>query len=170
MTKRMTRTMADHAATMLAKIAYDEKIDKATKARKDFGDFLINKYVPKPVLDCAKEYDNCFDHYDAFFATANIKDSGWGNRKEIPTNLVNPVRRYITIEKSEFSHAGDLVAKEVELVRLKNEYITNVSDALVTLKTEARIKESFPEALPYLNFAETNLPAANYSKLRQLLK
>lgn len=168
MAKRMTRVMADHAAEECAKIAYDKKIERAEKARKDFGDELIKKYIPKPVLDCGKEFGECFESHNAFFA--RIERNGWDSRKEIPSNLINPTRKYLTISEPDFSKAKDLTSKQVGLVYAKRSYFQNVSDALVTLKTEARIKEQFPEALPYLNFAATNLPTANYSKLRQLLK
>lgn len=44
--------------------------------------------------------------------------------------------------------------------------------ALLALRTKQKIEESFPEALPYLDFddGKTNLPVPKYEELRNLLK
>ena len=168
MAKRITRVMADDAARKLAKIAYGQKIIDARKERKDFGDYLIKKYIPKPVLDCCNEFGDYFEKFNAFFVTAFVDD--WNMRREVPCNISNPTRKYIIAEKQDIFRDKELSTKIYDLEQLYNDYIGKVSDALYCLKSEVKIKEFFPEALPYLDFSETNLPSTNYSNLRQLLK
>lgn len=66
--------------------------------------------------------------------------------------------------------ANELSKNARNLNNDKGDYITKVSDALMQLRSEARIKEGFPEALPFLNFAETTMPAPQFDHLRKLLK
>lgn len=54
----------------------------------------------------------------------------------------------------------------------KQKYKEDVTAALWALRTKQKIEESFPEALPYLDFddGKTNLPVPKYEELRNLLK
>lgn len=164
----MTRFMADHAAEELAKIAFDEKIKKAEKERLGFGDDLVRKYVPKPILELGKEYRSFFTINNCIFC--HVESDGWGSSSYFSTNIENPTGKAVTISKSDYDKAKNLVRLCNELYDRKGDYQQQVSNALLNLKTEAKIKEQFPEALPFLNFTETNLPAVDYSNLRKLLK
>ena len=62
---------------------------------------------------------------------------------------------------------------ELEYRTIKNEkysYRSKVEDALYQLKTEAKIKQFFPEALPFINFSESSALVPNYDDLRSKLK
>ena len=169
MKKRITREMADDAAKELANIAYNIKIEKARMDRAEFGDVLINKYIPKPILDLGKEYSSYFERGSYIFAYIDSGDV-WSNREYFVSNIKNPITKAVTISKDDFSKASKLNRILNKLTASKNEYYTNVSDALMQLRTEVRIREQFPEALPYLNFTETSLPSRDYTNLRNLLK
>lgn len=166
--KRMNKEMAENAAEELAKIAFDKKIKEAKMALKDFGDTLAKKYFPAPLIACFKEYGKYFNsqHEIAIHSPEERFDN-----KYIFTNMEIPSQTfYPTVEKDEWKMAVRLKNNYNNLLNSRNNYVEKVTQALFTLKTHNKIKESFPEALPFINFTEETLPAANYTALRDLLK
>lgn len=75
---------------------------------------------------------------------------------------------------------SDINPMHIEALIALNELLTiaqawnkeDVTAALWALRTKQKIEESFPEALPYLDFddGKTNLPVPKYEELRNLLK
>lgn len=81
-------------------------------------------------------------------------------------------RKVFLIDNKTYNELKSLVDKRRNLFNRKQQYEEDVSEAIWALRTKRRIEESFPEALPYLDFddGKTNLPAPKYEELRNLLK
>ena len=134
-----------------------------------FGDSLVKKYYPAPLMARFKEYGKYFNSTriigihnsgEEFYRNMYVDTS-----EEIPCQTFYP-----NVEENEWKTASKLINDFNNLRKSKSEYVEKVTQALFTLKTYNKIKESFPEALPFINFTEETLPAANYTALRDLLK
>lgn len=148
--KQVTRAMADSAANELAKIAFDKKIEKAKKEERSFGDELIKKYIPQPILALGEEYSSFFIRRSPYIGIQS-GESGYYS-KYIYSNIQNPISdKYVLISQEDYLKANKLRSNVEKLQNDKRDYNVKVSDALMQLRSEARIKESFPEALPFLN-------------------
>lgn len=166
MGKRLTRAMADFAAGELAEIAFDKKIEEADSKMKEFGDKMILKYIPSPVIALAKEYTSLFYDNDNHISIGVPYKS-----LHLISNVMNPIsRKHFIISEEDYNVANELVMKCRDLKSRKEDYVQKVSDALMQLRTEARISQHFPEALPYLNFSDTTAIVPNYENLRMQLK
>lgn len=164
MAKQVTRSMADEAAKQLASQVFDKKIELAEQAERQFGDELIKKYIPAPILAVGVEYSSYFINKSKYLGFA----TSFGG--QIQSNIVNPIsNKYIQIEMEDYKHAKVLIDKRKKLQQNKGDYMSKVSDALLQLKSFKRIKENFPEALPFLNFAETTALIPQFTELRSLL-
>lgn len=164
MAKQVTRLMADEAAKQLASQVFDKKIELAEQAERQFGDDLIKKYIPAPILAVGMEYSSYFVNKAQYLGFA----TSFGGH--IQSNIVNPIsNKYIQIESEDYKQAKALINTRQNLQSDKENYISKVSDALLQLKSFKRIKENFPEALPYLNFAETTALIPQFTELRALL-
>lgn len=164
MAKQVTRSMADEAAKQLAGQVFDKKIELAEQAERQFGDELIKKYIPAPILAVGMEYDSYFINKSKYLGFATL----FGGH--IQSNIINPIsNKYIQIEPEDYKQAKTLIEARQKLQTSKDNYISKVSDALLQLKSFKRIKENFPEALPYLNFAETTALIPQFAELRALL-
>lgn len=167
--KQVTRAMADSAANELAKIAFNKKIEKAQKEECSFGDELIRKYIPQPILALGEEYSSFFIRRNSYIGIQS-GESGYYS-KLIHSNIQNPIsEKYVLVSQEDYLKANKLHGNVEKLQNDKRNYEAKVSDALMQLRSEARIKESFPEALPFLNFAETTMPVPQFNHLRELLK
>ena len=169
MSKRITKTMANAAATKLAENVYDEKIKNADESLKELVNKLYAKYVPAPVRQCAVEYKEYYSmHYDYVSFVTNECDGG-RNYKSLRLGFHVPCLNSIVVTAEDWKNL-DKAEKYASDLRVKKcEYVWNVTDALFNLRTEARVKEMFPEALPYLNFADTTALSLDLSKLRSVL-
>ena len=175
MSKRITKEMADDAAEELSEIAYGNKLESAISKNKDFVDSLIQKYVPKAVLACAKEYPRYF-HKSSHFDMNLENSSSYSNTLCQDCNYdegsyaINYYQGYTPISKEDHHKAYKLEIAVKELRKAKSDYEYKVSNALRMLQTEKRVKEQFPEALPYLNFTDSTALSLNLNNLRDLLK
>ena len=166
----MTRGMADKAAEELANVSFDKKLEKAKKEKLEFGDYLIKKYFPKPILDCQKEFHKFFKNNSYIHIHNDIVGGGWGSSDTASSTIECPTDVYIDVSNDDFKKAQKCYNTFHNLCSEKQGYISDVSDAFLTLRSESRIKEAFPEALPYLNFTGAMLLSPKYDKLRSLLK
>lgn len=73
-------------------------------------------------------------------------------------------------DEADYKKGKSLREKVAKLGNMKQQYIDQVSDALMQLKSENRITQNFPEALPFLNFTETTTLMPQFDNLRALLK
>lgn len=169
--KRLTKAEWGYAAEELAKLAFDKKIEKATEKLRRMGDGLIGLLIPMPLLTCLREYEVYFTDKSRRIPVRS-RATTWSDVIYCPTNDINPLgeRKIFLIDDKVYKDVQRLREEERSLRRNKENYKTEVTDALYVLRTKRRIEESFPEALPYLNFDETNLPAPKFDNLRSLLK
>lgn len=81
-------------------------------------------------------------------------------------------RKVFFIDNKTYEELKSFVDKRRNLSNRKQKYKEDVTAALWALRTKQKIEESFPEALPYLDFddGKTNLPVPKYEELRNLLK
>lgn len=90
MAKQVTRSMADEAAKQLASQVFDKKIELAEQAERQFGDELIKKYIPAPILAVGVEYSSYFINKSKYLGFA----TSFGG--QIQSNIVNPIsNKYI---------------------------------------------------------------------------
>ena len=166
MGKRMTREMANSAAEQLGKMAFDKKIDEAKMLVGGFGDKMIQKYVPAPILALGKEYSSWLCGVDNVITVVFN-----GSHLSVRSDMQNPVaRRAVEVSKEDWEMAKELMGNRKTLMNKKEDYIRQVSDALMQLRTEAKISQYFPEALPYLNFSDATAIIPHYTELRDMLK
>ena len=170
MAKRITREMANEAAKQLASIAFDKKVQQAMDKEREFGDYLVKTYIPQPIQGVMKEYRSWFQHMDT---SLSCIDASRQSRRTlyIQTNiLIHYYLRSVPLSYEDFKKADQLHQNYLNLNDKRNAYTNEVSNALMQLKSEARIKEHFPEALPYLNFSESTALIPQFEHLRSLLK
>lgn len=162
--------MADEAAEKLAAIAFDKKIEEANQEMREFGDELVEKYIPAPILALGNEYVSFFpDRANTIqfsSETAPNYHYCW-----LPCTVSNPIsRKVLILKENDYKKGQALYNRHNNLCNDRRKYTHNVSDALMQLKTAKRIKEQFPEALPFLNFCETTALVPQFVELREMLK
>lgn len=170
MAKRLTREMADDAAEKLAEIAFDKKIKKAKEEMTKFGDELVKKYVPTPILALGQEYASYFpDRSNNIQFTSETAPSY--HYSVIPCTTSNPIyRKVFVLDNDDYKKGHGLKRRYEDLCSDKRKYKSEVSDALMQLKSEKRITEQFPEALPFLHFCDTTALVPQFVELRAMLK
>lgn len=170
MAKKMTKKMADDAAQQLAGIAFDKKVQQALEKEREFGDYLVKTYIPQPIQGIMSEYRSWFQYMETDVAC--IDDSRQSKRTlYIQTNIL--VHHYLcplSLSNEDFKKADRLHQNYLNLIDQRNVYKNEVSNALMQLKSETRVQEHFPEALPYLNFSESTALIPQFEHLRSLLK
>ncbi|HON56738.1 MAG TPA: hypothetical protein PLJ38_06940 [bacterium] len=117
-----------------------------------------------------KEFHKFFQNYSHIHIHNDSIGGEWGSCDTASSTIECPTDVYIDVSNDDFKKAQKCYNTYHNLCSEKQGYISDVSDALLTLKSESRIKEAFPEALPYLNFTDAMLPSPKYEKLRLLLK
>ena len=103
--KRMTREMADKAAKELANVAFDKKLEKAKKEKLEFGDYLIKKYFPKPILECQKEFHKFFQNYSHIHIHNDSIGGEWGSCDTASSTIECPTDVYIDVSNDDFKKA-----------------------------------------------------------------
>lgn len=170
MAKRLTREMADDAAYQLASIAFDKKIEQAKKEELEFGDYIVKTYIPIPIQGVMEEYRSWFMNLRTYVRCVDISGQN-RNTLCVDTNvLIDAYLRAAQISHEDYKKASQLHNRCINLQQERDKYKSKVSDALVQLKSEKRIREAFPEALPYLNFSETTALIPQFDELRAMLK
>lgn len=156
MTNRITKAMAEAAAKEMTKDFYSKKLQDVHKESKDYYESLLNKYVPAEVKEVAERYPEVFGsmsetrfHGVGHSTTNNWAYDVWG--ETITKNPLGTVKRFnLTSEEYEtcckFTSRIDNIHTEWEKKRHQ------IENALRQCGTEKKVKELFPEALPFLNF------------------
>ena len=167
MSKRITKAMAEDAAIELTKIAFDKKVEKAEKDRLALAKHLVEKYIPAPVLQCAKEYLGCYYYQRRVeFTTEGLGHYGY---KWLYLDYDHPMFNQICLSKSDFDSYDKADKLYDDLKNARDNYKDEVTNAIFNLRTERNVAELFPEALPFLNFTECTALAPNLTPLRALL-
>ena len=170
--RKLTKNDCQNAARKLSNIVFDKKIKEIDKQFRAIGDKLIETYIPKPLMALSNEYVNLFS--DRGFVISVRSEKNFSQSIYVPTNIINPLgdRKVFLIHDNTYKALSTLCNEKRNSLNNKTKYEYDVAEALWTLRTKRKIEESFPEALPYLDFddGKTNLPAPKYEELRNLLK
>ena len=158
--------MADNAAEQLAKNAYDKKIEKTQIELETKLDGIITKYIPEPIIMMMGEYGNIIEK-----ASKICIHDGRGNYSYYYDTSINiPPLKTITVSVDDYRDIKRTYDLLNSLIGTRRKYKTDVSDALcLSIRTEKRCSEDFPEALPYLNFSGTTAIARKFDDLRAVL-
>lgn len=172
--RRINKDDCRKAARKLSDTAFDKKIEEINEEFKVIGDELVNACIPKPLIALSIEYSDMFIDKKGIISVRTEQER-YSETIYVPSNIVNPLgeRKVFFIDNKTYKELKSLVDKRRNLFNRKQKYIKDVSEALWSLRTKRKISESFPEALPYLDFDDgkkTNLPAPKYEELRSLLK
>lgn len=162
---RITREMADKAARQLAAIAYDKKIEKAKNDFESLVYWVIKTHIPAPILSVMEEYSSYLEKCVRLFVSDG-NDCVY--TYTIPVLI--PAVKEIRVSHDEFVKLKNAKKLLESLEAKKVKYNDEVSDALcLSIRTEKRCAEEFPEAMQYLNFSKTTSLAPKFDDLRKQL-
>lgn len=161
----------------MATAAFGSKIELAKKRVTAFADNLAIKYIPYSVRAVCAEFPSFFDKtkYVYFTTTRTYKDgySGYENYigAKISFNVPKGSEYIKVITPTEYNELKKLDMSVKAIENAQAEFKQRVQSALIALKTENKVKESLPEALPYIEFPEeVQLPAPIFDTLRNIIK
>ena len=168
--------MAEKAAKTMAIAAFDSRIHLANNQKSQFIENLVRKYIPNVVRGVCEEFPSYFDKGKwASITTPRTYSDGYVGHEDYigaPISFYLPLgSQYINVASLEYKELKKLHMSVKALEEQQMNFKQQVFDALCALKTENKIKESLPEALPYLEFPEeVHLPAPIFGTLRQIIK
>lgn len=164
---RITKQQASDASCKMANDIYDKKIDKADKEVKAYAKKLFEKYVPKPVIAVAQEFPEWFSWYNTIHWRNKDNYSRWA---DLPDSI-NPIEdKKLPLTSEEMKKIDGLKDALSEIKAQKSKFEDDIYNALITLQTEKRIKETLPDALPYINFSGSTALVPQYNELNTILK
>ena len=173
MNRRITKSMALVAAKKLKIKVYGEKLEEAQKSLNLAVESLVCKYIPKPVIACVNEYYN-YIPYSTCADVTSIREDDYSTfrrkyiRGFLPFKV--PLCTVLDADIAEYETVAVLKKNLDDLVIEQNKFGEEIENALYSLRTEKSIRESLPEALPYIDFPEKkSLPSPIYNDLRALL-
>lgn len=168
--------MAEKAAKTMATAAFDSKIELAIKQVSEAVEVLVRKYIPNVVRVVCADFPSYFEKgKSASITTPREYSDGYVGHEDyigadISFNLPKG-SQYINVSAVEYKELKELHMRVKALEKQKREFKQQVFDALCALRTENKVKESLPEALPYLEFPEeVHLPAPIFGTLRNIIK
>lgn len=164
---RITKSQAEKAAKSMAATIYNAKIDLANLKVREYTKSLLEKYIPKPLQACFKEYPEWFTPHSTIWY--RNKD---GYERSAPTfESTNPcMYKKFPLTLAEIKKLEGLKDAASDEINNKHKFIDDMTKALVTLKTEKRISETLPDALPYINFSGSTALVPQYQELNTILK
>lgn len=174
MNRRITKTMADEAASKMKKKAYGRKIENATAKVNAAVEELVRKYIPAPVIACVNEYSNFITYTNGASITTVIEKNGWttsaSSIKGALTFKIPSGANYIKVDSKEYDALLKLENKKKLLEKQCDEFGDQVYEALIALKTEKAVEKELPEAMKYLVFPEVKaVPMPVFTGLRDII-
>jgi len=174
MNRRITKTMADEAASKMKKKAYGRKIENATAKVNAAVEELVRKYIPAPVIACVNEYSNFISYTTGASISTVIEKNGWTTSasaiKGALTFKIPSGANYIKVDSKEYDALLKLENKKKLLEKQRDEFGEQVYDALIALKTEKAVEKELPEAMKYLVFPEVKaVPMPVFTGLRDII-
>ncbi len=175
MNRRITKTMADEAASLMKQKAYGRKIKNAEAKVNAAVEELVRKYIPAPVIACVNEYSNYFSYSTGASITTIVeREKGWTtSRTAIKGTLTFKIpgnSNYIKVDNKEYDALLKLESKRKQLEKERDEFGNQVYDALLALRTEKAVEKELPEAMKYLTFPEVKaVPMPVFTGLRDII-
>lgn len=144
--KRITKDIAQKVSIKIAADSFDDRVEKARKKVRAYTDKIVEEYVPQPVLETTKDYED-------FFTASNIVGVKCENRYlcfsetsyKLPTGHV-----VLKVKPDQYDKISSLNKEKRAVCAQRDEFGRTVFNAICDLKTEKRIKEQIPEIIPYL--------------------
>ena len=176
MNRRINKTIAEKAADTMATAAFNSKIELAKKNVSELVDGFAQCYIPSVVRSVCAEFPSYFekDNYVHITAPRTYGDGHVGHEDYIYTKISFNLPRgslYINVSAEEYKVLKKLHMRVKALEKEQKDFKQQVFDALSALKNEKNVKESLPEALPFLEFPEeVHLPAPIFGTLRNIIK
>ena len=175
MNRRITKTMATKASTMMKEKAYGRKIENAKENVNVAVENLVRKYIPEPVIACVNEYSDYFGYSMGASITTIVEKNGWRTSaspvKGLLTFKIPSNANYIKVSNKEFDELQKLNYKRVQLEKERDEFGDKIYNALVALRTEKAVEKELPEAMKYLVFPEVKaVPMPVFAGLRDIIR
>lgn len=177
--RRITKEMARQAAEDMKNAVYKERLDAAKEALNKEIDIFVKGYFPAPVLACVAEYKEFIKSYKDITLRVykkRILDGSYYDIRGVVSIDIPAQADWCsdTIRASE-RECSNVVKANAIYEGLRGESISfssKVENALLSLKTEKKVTEQFPEALPYVKFPDdkSNLPSPIFSDIRAMLQ
>ena len=169
--------MAEIAAEKMANAAFGDKIGLAKQRVTVVVEGLVCKYIPYSIRAIVAEFPSYFEKrkYVTITTTLMHSDESEGHEYSIGSQIsfwVPKGSEYIgNVSAEEYRELKKLYMDLKNIEKAQREFEQQVLDALCALRTEKKVKESLPEALPYIEFPEdVQLPAPVFGTLRQIIK
>lgn len=143
--KRITHELARKVAIEIANVSYNEKIEDARKKVQDYADRLVNLHIPHPALEVLRTYPK-------YFRTSSILNVRCGERftLQVLPSIKIPFGCTIEVCIGDYNKLKEL-KDELRAWQIKrDEFFEKIIKALYELRTEKRVREQLPEAIPYL--------------------
>lgn len=174
MNRKITKTMAKEAASIMANKAYEEKLENAKAKVNAAVEGLVRKYIPAPVIACINEYSSYFSYTKGASITTVVEKKGCiRSATPIGGELsfgIPPYADNIKVVKEEYDMLLKLEQKRRQLKQERDEFEDQVYNALVALRTEKAVEKELPEAMKYLVFPEVKvLPSPIFTGLRKII-
>lgn len=143
--KRIPQVIAQRVANEIANVSYNEKIADARKKVQDYADRLIDISIPHPVLKAISTYPK-------YFRTSSLLSVRCGERftLQVPPSIKIPFGCTIEVCIADYNKLKEL-KDELRAWQIKrDDFFEKIFKALYELRTEKRVREQLPEAIPYL--------------------
>ena len=166
--QRITKEMARKAASEMKRDMFEPKIKKMQEIIVAYVDELIEKYIPAEVRNAFSNHMNCYQKNPRI--CFNAEGGGSGSYTEVYVeNIPYPYYRCITIDPKEYVKLTKLQREKKVFESQASDFYHDCVTVLTDLAYEKRVKEQFPQALPYLNFSGTTVVAPSVKKLINML-
>ncbi len=173
-TKRITMTMANDAAEKISVKAFESKINEAKAKVNAQVELLVKKYIPAPVIACAKEYSKYLYTYKRAEITTLTDNGSYTSRAsyiygELSFELPNSCST-VDVDIDDYRELS-AIEKKLESVKLeRSEFQDKIYNTLLALRTVNNVSKEFPEAMEYLDIPEEKqLPSLMLGDLRKIV-
>lgn len=172
MSKRITKIMAANAARDMAKMYLKDELEKAKEELSTYATHIVYALVPKEVLEVTEKYKDFVDdlHSVLFYAYDNnvkLNDAYVSIKCAVPHGS-----DYLEVDVVTYKNLMKLKRVVINLDDKRNKFREELKSALFSLGTREKIDKTFPNALKYLDFGESekkSLPVSNYTNLQQII-
>ena len=175
MNRRITKSMAEEAASCMKKKAYAKKIDEAKEKIDQAIEALVRKYIPAPVIAFTNEFSTYIEYCEAASITAIKRHPDGVTTKQLSiggklTFKIPRYCNYITVEAKEYDAVRNLLNTKNFILKVSEDFEQQVFDALIALRTEKNVEKELPEAMKYLRFPEVkSVPMPVFTGLRDII-
>lgn len=167
--------MAELAACHMKNKAYRRKIEDAESKVNTAVEKLVKKYIPAPVIACVNEFFTYFGYGTGVsITTVIVKENGcMMSPASIGGHISFKVPQactYIKVDNDDYEKLKKLDQERKRLERERDEFGSQVCEALLALRTERAVEKELPEALKYIAFPEVKaVPMPIYKSLRDII-